>query len=226
MRVAALYDVHGNLNALDAVLRAVPDDAAIVVGGDVAAGPFPQETVDRLRALGDRAHWIRGNADRELGAGEQGLAPPELMEWVRSRLDADTIEWLIRLPPTFACDVSGIGGVLFCHATPQNDEDIFTVRTPEERIATQFASVDAELVVCGHTHMQFERTIGGVRVVNSGSVGMPYEDEPGAYWTLLGPDVGFRHERCELDTGDWPGEWPSSSREEAVAFFETRAVGA
>ena len=76
MRVAALYDVHGNLKALDAVLRAVPDDAAIVVGGDVAAGPFPQETVDRLRALGDRAHWIRGNADRELGAGEQGLAPP------------------------------------------------------------------------------------------------------------------------------------------------------
>jgi predicted phosphodiesterase len=93
-------------------------------------------------------------------------------------------------------------------------------------VARQFAAVDAELVVCGHTHMQFERTIAGVRVVNSGSVGMPYENEPGAYWTLLGPGIEFRHEPYELDTGEWPGEWPSSTREEAVAFFEARAVGA
>ncbi len=225
MRVAALYDVHGNLNALEAVLRALPDDAAIVVGGDVAAGPFPQETVDRLRALGDRVLWIRGNADRELTEGEAGLAPPEIMAWVRSRLDASTIEWLGRLSPTLECDVDGLGRVLFCHATPLNDTDIFTERTPEERVASQF-SVDADLVVCGHTHTQFDRTIAGVRVVNSGSVGMAYEDEPGAYWTLIGPGVEFRHEPYVLDTGDWPVEWSSSSRDEAVAFFEARAVGA
>lgn len=223
MRVAALYDVHGNANALDAVLRAVPDDAAIVVGGDVAAGPFPRETVDRLRLLGDRVHWIRGNADRELDPTEKGLAPPETMAWVRSKLDADAIDWLVSLPPTLTLEVSGIGSVLFCHATPLNDQDVFTERTPEEAIAPQFV-VDADLVVCGHTHTQFERTIVGQRVVNSGSVGMPYEDERGAYWTLLGPGVDFRHEPYDLDTGDWPGEWPSSTREEAVAFFETLAV--
>jgi predicted phosphodiesterase len=206
------------------VLADVPDDARILVGGDVAAGPFPQETVDRLRALGDRALWIRGNADRELTPGEPGLAPAEAMEWLRARLDAETIEWLHEQPPTLELDVAGIGRVLFCHATPRNDVDIFTERTPDDRIADQFA-VDADLVVCGHTHMQFDRTIGGVRVVNSGSVGMPYEDEPGAYWTLLGPVVEHRRTESELDTGDYPFEWPSASREEAVAFFEARAVG-
>ena len=223
MRIAALYDVHGNLPALEAVLREVPDDARILVGGDVAVGPFPQETVDRLRALGERVLWIRGNADRELMADEEGLAPEEVIEWVRSRLDAGTISWLGRLAPTLVCDIDGIGRVLFCHATPHNDVDVFTEITPEARVASQF-DVDADLVVCGHTHMQFDRTIAGVRVVNSGSVGMAYEEEPGAYWTLLGPDVEHRHTPYDLDTGDYPFEWPSSTREEAVAFFETRAV--
>jgi predicted phosphodiesterase len=209
VRVAALYDVHGNVHALDAVLRAVPDDAAIVVGGDVAAGPFPQQTVDRLRELGDRVSWIRGNADRELVVGEKGPAPPELMEWVRSRLDAESIGTLGGLPPTLTREIDGVGRVLFCHATPENDMDIFTERTPEERVARQFAAVDAELVVCGHTHMQFERTIAGVRVVNSGSVGMPYEDEPGAYWRL---DLEPR--RTQYD-----GAEPTASREEAVGHF-------
>ena len=68
--------------------------------------------------------------------------------------------------------------------------------------------VDADLVMCGHTHTQFDRTLGGVRVVNSGSVGMPYEDEPGAYWTLLGPGVEHRRTSYELDTGDYPFDWP------------------
>jgi putative phosphoesterase len=224
LRIAALYDVHGNVRALEAVLGEVPEDVRILVGGDVAAGPFPQETVDRLRALGERVLWIRGNADRELTPGEPGLAPPETMEWVRARLDVGTIEWLHELPATLELDVEGIGRVLFCHATPLNDVDIFTERTAEADIADQFA-VDADLVVCGHTHTQFERTIGGVRVVNSGSVGMAYEDEPGAYWALLGPDVERRRTPYDLDTGDYPVEWPSATREEAVAFFETRAVG-
>jgi predicted phosphodiesterase len=225
VRVAALYDVHGNANGLEAVLAAVPDDAHIVVGGDIALGPFPQATVDRLRALGDRVTFIRGNTDRELAQREPGLAPPELIGWVRERLDAATIEWLGALPLTHERDVDGLGPVLFCHATPQNDEDIFTELTPEERISDQFL-VPADLVVCGHTHTQFDRMIAGVRVVNSGSVGMPYEDEPGAYWTLLGPGVEFRHEPYELDPGDYPGEWPSLSRADAAAFFETLAVGA
>ena len=220
MEIAALYDVHGNLPALEAVLADVPAEAAIVVGGDVAAGPFPHETLERLRALGDRVHWLRGNADRELTPGEEDLAPWEMLEWVRGRLSEEEIAFLHGLPPTVQ-----LGRTLFCHATPKNDVDIFTDQTPEERIAPQFAGVDADLVVCGHTHIQFERTIAGVRVVNAGSVGMAYEEEPGAYWLLLAPEVEWRRSPYELDVGEWPGEWPAASRSEATAYFESLAVG-
>jgi putative phosphoesterase len=226
LRVATLYDVHGHLPALEAVLAEVPDDAAIVVGGDVAAGPFPSETLERLRALGDRVHWIRGNADRELTPGESGLAPAEVLEWVRARLSAEQISFLHGLPPTLELDVEGLGRVLFCHATPQNDVDVFTERTPEERVAPQFARLGVDLVVCGHTHMQFVRPIADVTVVNSGSVGMSYEDAPGAYWLLLGPGIESQRTEFTPDTGEYPVEWPSVPREEAIAFFETLAVGA
>jgi putative phosphoesterase len=211
MRIATLYDVHGNIRALEAVLQEIPDDATIVVGGDVAVGPHPSETLERLRSLGDRVLWVRGNADRELTPGEPGLAPAGALDPVRAELTDEQISFLYDLPPT-----AQIGRVLFCHATPRNDVDIFTELTPEHRIASLFADVDADVVVCGHTHMQFERTIAGKRVINSGSVGMPYEDAPGAYWTL-----DLEHRRTEYEPDellDLPG------REEVLALFESRAV--
>ena len=212
MGIATLYDVHGNLRALEAVLREVPDNATIVVGGDVAAGGAqPSETLERLRSLGDRVLWLRGNADRELTPGEPGLAPPGVLDATRAALTDEQIAFLHALPPTVQ-----IGRVLFCHATPRNDIDIFTERTPEERIASLFADVDADVIVCGHTHMQFDRTIAGKRVINSGSVGMPYEDEPGAYWTL---DLEHRRTEYQLDE-----PLDLLSREEAVTLFESRAV--
>jgi len=225
MRVAALYDVHGNLPALDAVLADVPRDAAIVVGGDVAAGLFPSETVERLRALGDRVQWLRGNADRELVPADGGLAPPHIMEWVRAQLSEEQIAFLYGLPPSVTLDVDGVGRVLFVHATPRNDVDVFAERTPAERVAPCFSGLDADLVVCGHTHVQFDREIAGVRVVNAGSVGMAYEDAPGAYWALLGPDVEHRRSSFEPRESSYPDEWPSVSRDEAVSHFETLAVG-
>ena len=225
MQVAALYDVHGNLPALEAVLAEVPDAAAIVVGGDVAAGPFPSETLERLRGLGGCVRWIRGNADRELTPGEAGYAPPHLMDWIRERMTKEQIAFLHGLPPTLTLDVDHLGRVLFCHAVPGNDMDIFTEATPEERVAPSFAGVDADVVVVGHTHMQFDRTVAGVRVVNAGSVGMAYEDEPGAYWTLLGPDVEHRRTAFAPAPSDWPDSSPTPSRAEVLAYFETLAVG-
>jgi predicted phosphodiesterase len=90
-----------------------------------------------------------------------------------------------------------LGEVLFCHATPRNDTEMFTRLTPEDRLLPVFAGADADMVVCGHTHMQFDRRIGRTRVVNAGSVGMPF-GEPGAYWLLLGPDVQLRHTPYDL----------------------------
>ena len=210
MAVAGLYDIHGNLAALEAVLAEVPDDATIVVGGDICAGgEQPSETLSRLRGLGDRVVWLRGNSDRELRPGEEGLAPAEVVEEARSRLSEEEIEFLYGLPPT-----QRIGDVLYCHASPRNDVDIFTERTPEERIAFLFDGLDVTTVVCGHTHTQYERTVAGVRVINAGSVGMAYEDEPGAYWLL-----DLVHRRTP-----YAGAELRATREEAVAEFTERGL--
>jgi putative phosphoesterase len=216
LRIAALYDVHGNLPALDAVLAEVDADV-VVVGGDTVAGPWPSETLERLRSLDGDVRFIRGNADREVYEEKQGLAPPEVMEFVRERLSPEQLEFLRSLPPTVL-----IGRVLFCHATPRSDEEIFTKISSEERWREALAGVDADVVVCGHTHVQFDRRIGDVRLVNAGSVGMPYEHELGAYWAFLdGTHVELRHTRCQApDVSHWPGEWPQATPEEATEFFE------
>ena len=230
MAVAALYDVHGNLPALVAVLGDAGDDDVIVVGGDVAAGPWPAETLECLRDLGDRVRWLRGNADRELYAPSPprpGGPPQEVLEWVRSRLSAEQLAFLESLPERQVVDVHGLGPVLFCHATPRSDEEVLTRISPDERWEQALAGVSESVVVCGHTHVQFDRKVGGVRVVNAGSVGMPYETEEGAYWARLGRDVELR--RTEYDAqaaadairaSGWPGDWPVATPEDATEFFE------
>jgi len=226
LRVAALYDVHGNLPALEAVLTEVDADL-LLVGGDVVAGPWPSETLERLRALGERVRVIRGNADRELAEPpkpkREGGPPPEVIEWTRSRLSGEQLEFLARLPQTASLEVEGLGRVLFCHATPRSDEEVLTRISPDQRWLDALAGVDESVVVCGHTHVQFDRHVGDIRLVNAGSVGMPYEREPGAYWALLGPDVELRrteHEPADIAGSGWPAEWPAATPEEATEFFE------
>jgi putative phosphoesterase len=222
VRVAALYDVHGNLPALDAVLAEVDADV-ILVGGDAVAGPWPAETLARLRGLEGDVHFIRGNADREIAEQTPGLAPAHLMEFVRSRLSAAEIDFLGSLPLTESIGVDGLGDVLFCHATPRNDEEIFTRISPDDRWRAALDGVEADVVVCGHTHIQFDRRIDDIRLINAGSVGMPYEHEPGAYWALLGPDVELRrtpYAPADIAASGWPDEWPAATPEEATEFFE------
>jgi predicted phosphodiesterase len=203
MRVAVLNDVHGNLPALEAVLadveREQPD--AIVFGGDIIAGPMPRQTLERVRSLGN-ARLIRGNADRialEFRRGERDDAEG-LSDWVAEQLSDAEATFLESLPLTITIAVDGLGPTCFCHATPRDDEEIFTERDSEEVVAEMLAGTAELTVVCGHTHMQVDRQVDRWRVVNAGSVGMPYEHEPGARWALLGPDVDFR--RTEYDQED------------------------
>ncbi len=222
MRVAALYDIHGNLPALDAVLAEAADAETIVIGGDVVGGAFPAETVERLRALGDGALWLRGNAERELVEPPAGAAgpPPEELERMRSTLGGGQIEFLYGLPERVELELEGIGRVLFCHATPWNDLDIVTPLTSDERIDRILDGVDADLVVAGHTHMQDRRACW----LNPGSVGMPYEDVDGAFWAMLGPSVELR--RTAYDRGAVGGyEYPRATRQEAAEYFESLAGG-
>jgi putative phosphoesterase len=206
-RIAAIYDIHGNLPALEAVLADVRAEGVdeIVVGGDVVPGPMPRDCIDCLSSLDLAAHFISGNGDREVLASKRGhesAAIPEqfreVMRWNAAQLRAEDEHLLGQWPATVRLTIAGWGAVLFCHATPRNDSDIFTRTTPEDRLRPIFESAGVSLVVCGHTHMQFDRTIGKTRVVNAGSVGMPF-GKPGAYWLLLGPEVELRHTRYDLE---------------------------
>lgn len=206
MRVAAIYDIHGNLPALEAVLHDVRRAGVdhVVIGGDVLPGPMPGETLACLLDLDLPVQFIQGNGDREVLAWRRGTetgAVPEqfreAMRWVVQQLRPEHERWLASWPETLRVEVPGLGEVLFCHATPRSDTEIFTRLTSEDRLAPIFDGLDVPVVVCGHTHMQFDRTIGRVRVVNAGSVGMPF-GEPGAYWLLLGPDVQLRQTPYDL----------------------------
>jgi predicted phosphodiesterase len=217
VRVAALYDVHGNLPALEAVLAEVDADL-ILAGGDVIGGAAPAETVERLRGLGDGVRWLRGNAERELvelPPPREAGPPPGELERLRAALTDEQADFLYGLPERVELDVDGLGHVLFCHATPQNDLDIVTPLTPDTRLERILVGVDAGVVVAGHTHIQEDRAVAGVRWVNAGSVGMPYEEAAGAYWALLGPDVELR--RTEYAEA----EPPLASRREAAEYFES-----
>ena len=198
MRVAALADVHGNVPALEAVLEEVPDDATIVVGGDTAGGPWPGEVLDRLRSLGDRVVWVRGNVD--VVAPDEVVTSDEerqAIEWNAAQLSDEQKGFLAALPLTEVVDVEGLGAVLFCHGTPWSDREIVTAVTSDERLRRILEGVEPRTIVGGHVHHQFDRTVDGYRWINAGSVGMAYEGRPGAFWALLGPDVEFR--RTEYD---------------------------
>jgi putative phosphoesterase len=206
MRVAAIYDIHGNLPALEAVLQDIRRAEAdqVVVGGDVLPGPMPLETLACLLALDIPVRFIQGNGDRSVLEQMAGTEPDtvpeqfrEVVRWVARQLHPEHERLLASWPKTLRLEIRGLGDVLFCHATPRNDSEVFTRFTPEDRLRPVFAGLDVPVVICGHTHMQFDRMIGGIRVVNAGSVGMPY-GEPGAYWLLLGPDVQLRRTPYDL----------------------------
>ncbi len=208
MRVAVLNDIHGNIDALDAVLAEVRRESVdrIVVGGDVLPGPIPRESFDRLLELDLPVQFIHGNGDRvvlaEMTGGDISEVPEpfrDCIRWTAAQLDSGHQRALAAWPLTCHVAIDGLGDVLFCHATIRNDRDIFMQTTPDDLVARVFAGVSSPLVVCGHTHLQFERTIGKLRIVNAGSVGMPFAKPAGAHWLMLGPDVQFRQTAYDFD---------------------------
>jgi putative phosphoesterase len=229
MKIAALYDIHGNLPALNAVLEELeevqPD--LIVVGGDVIPGPIPRQTLARLIQLGGRVRFIRGNGDREVVAAFDSLPfAPEMSEevrevtnWTARQLEQSQRDFLAQWPEQLALHVEGLGSVLFCHATPRNDVEIFTPISPPERLSAIFSGVEAQIVVCGHSHMQFELQVGNVRILNAGSVGMPYADRPGAYWLLLDP-LRIEFHRTEYDLEEAAQQVRESGYPQADEFAE------
>jgi predicted phosphodiesterase len=203
VRVAVLNDIHGNLPALDAVLAAVDRAGvdAIVVGGDLVWGPMPSETLDRLAALGDRASFVMGNADRDVVEAFDGTAPEHdpVSSYCAGRISRAQRDFLAGLAPTAVLDVDGLGETLFCHGSPRSDTERITTATPDARLRRILEGVGESVVVCGHTHRQFDRQIDTWRVVNAGAVGLPYEGRAAAFWAVLGPDVQLQSTDYNID---------------------------
>lgn len=195
-RVAVIADVHGNAPALAAVLgeieREQPD--LIVSCGDLTWGPLPEETFELARGL--NARFVRGNADR---AVLEGASETEREQWMQAHHTEAMREFLAGFEESVVVDVDGLGGVRLCHGSPRSDEECVTPETPEERVREFSAGVPERVIVTAHVHIQFDREIAGIRSMNAGSVGLPYEGREGAYWALLGPDVELR--RTEYDVG-------------------------
>jgi putative phosphoesterase len=210
-RVAVLADVHGNAEALAAVLAEAlaeePD--AIVHCGDLTWGPLPEETVRLLH--GRDVHYVRGNADRavlelaeRLAAGPDAPSPgvTERERWMVEQHAGPLLELLRSFEPAIRVEIEGLGDVLFCHGSPRSDEELVTVETPEARLAEATAGVDADVVVTAHTHVRYVREALGRTFLNPGSVGMPYEGRPGAYWALLGPGIEHRCTAYDIDAAE------------------------
>jgi predicted phosphodiesterase len=217
VRVAVLNDVHANLPALEAALEEVRQAHVdlIVFGGDVIPGPMVRESLSRVLHLDTPTQFIHGNGELAALAqieapdpsavtywGTTGGAPlPEpfrdVIRWTARKVQPDYTRVLASWPRTVRVEVQGLGSVLFCHATPHSETDAFTRLTPEDVLLPVFEGLGVSLVVCGHTHMQFDRMIGSTRVVNSGSVGMPF-GRTGADWLLLGPGVELRNTSYDL----------------------------
>lgn len=245
MTVAALYDVHGNLGALEAVLSdpRVAEADVLVSGGDLVIGPFPAECLDLLEADG-RVRFLRGNGDREVCELAEDGDLGEAARWCHERLGPERLGRIRAWPTTVEITLPGLGPVLFCHATPASDVPILTAATPEEDAARELGDVAADaIVVCGHTHVQYDRCVGRTRLVNAGSVGMPYEGSPDGRWAVLGAGGGVELVATAYDadaaldacrrTGfplaeQWlePALLGRISAEEATEEFERRRRGA
>jgi putative phosphoesterase len=186
MKILALYDIHGNIDALEAVLQdpRAADPDVVVVGGDAVPGQFARATLDRLEAIPVPVHWVRGNGEREVAEASRGTgAPAENDPAARTaavsaiELGAERAGGLGELPLTLELD-----GVLFCHASPRRDDEMLTRISPPALWEQALAGVTAPVVVAGHTHQQDDRSVGNTRFINAGSVGMPYEGDGAARW--------------------------------------------
>jgi len=259
MRVAALYDIHGNLPALEAVLAELRESQVdrVVVGGDVVPGPMARECLERLLALDVPVQAIHGNCELAVLAQRavrdphaatywgttsgRPLPEPDLanMRWSAEQLSPELEKVLASWPKTARLEIEGLGDVLFCHGTPRSETEIFTRLTPEAQIRPLLEGLGASVVVCGHTHMAFERMVGRTRVVNAGSVGNPF-GESGAHWVILGPHVERRRTLYDLQSAaeriratGYPGAngfadqiLEPASEDDMLALFEKAAVGA
>ena len=202
-RVAVLGDVHGNAVALAAVIAELRDEDVdlVVWTGDLSWGHEPSATLDLVRGLGLPVRYVRGNAERALLELRDGKveSPTDRERWMLEQHSGDDLAFVETFEPGVSADIEGLGATYLCHGSPRSDEELLTAGTPEERVRAATSGIAERVLVTGHTHSQYDREVAAVRTINPGSVGMPYEERPGAYWALLGPGVELRRTGYDLD---------------------------
>jgi predicted phosphodiesterase len=203
--VALLYDTHGNLNALEAVLRDIEAAGAssYILGGDYALfGPWPAQTVERLKAL-PNATWIRGNGERWTAHPDEGPDDDVVQGAIasaRAELGASVVAELAALPEQMV-----IAETRFCHGSPISDVRSF-LPEPNDDEAELLNGAAERRIVFGHTHLPFERTRDGVQLVNPGSVGMPFDGDPRAAYALMHEDGAIERRRVGYEHGAAVGD--------------------
>lgn len=202
-RVAVLGDVHGNAVALCAVLEEIREENPdlVVWTGDLSWGWEPTATLALVRSVDLPAYYVRGNAERSLLELRDGKvdAPTERERWMLGQHTDDELAFVETFEHWVAADIDVLGPTRFCHGSPRSDEELLTAETPESRVVEATSDVAERVLVTGHTHAQYDREVAGMRAVNPGSVGMPYEGRTGAYWAVLGPDVELRRTEYHVD---------------------------
>jgi predicted phosphodiesterase len=210
-RVAVIADVHGNVAALRSAWRSIrgiePD--LLVSCGDLTWGSLPHETLLLIHEIRNELPclFVRGNAERALAEMADELRRSGSIEdrtdrdrWMLAAHTDDDLDFVRGFEPTVVVDVADIGSVRFCHGSPAHDEDCITPITPEERLRPMLVGVDEETIVSGHIHVQFERHVGTIRSINPGSVGLPYQGQPGAFWAFLAEgNVTFMRSEYDRD---------------------------
>ena len=220
-RLAVISDVHGNAPALRAVLAEIEkSDVELVVSlGDVTWGPQPEETRMLLEALDRPAIFVNGNGERALRELRAGRDGNERERWIRDQHSEASFAFLETFVDSAVVTVAGLGAVRFCHGSPRSDIELITPETPLERMRALTEGVSEKVLVSGHTHLQFDRRVAGIRSVNPGSVGMPYHLLRGAFWALFGPDVVLM--RTEYDLAETARAYDASGDPLTKEMIET-----
>ncbi|MBA3302039.1 MAG: metallophosphoesterase family protein [Thermoleophilaceae bacterium] len=189
-----IYDVHGNLPALEAVLADAPAEFFVLGGDFTLFGAWPAETLELLEGLD--AEWIRGNGERwsaDPGAAPEDPAVQAAIEWVRGELGTQKVGELAQLPAELISE-----GTRFLHGSPVSDVRSFAPKAAEDE-SELLEGVGEDRLVFGHTHLPFIRRAGGIELVNPGSVGMPFDGDPRASYALVGEDGAVEHRRVGYD---------------------------
>ena len=196
-----IADVHGNAPALRAVLDELTEsDTDLLVSlGDATWGIQPEETRELLQAVELPAIFVAGNGERALRELRDGRDGTAREHWMRDRHSPETYAFLDTFVEHAVVHVDGLGNVRCCHGSPRSDIELVTPATSEQRVRAMTEGVPERVLLTAHTHLQFDREVAGIRSVNPGSVGMPYAEQRGAFWALLGPDVELRRTTYDLD---------------------------